>query len=269
MQTLIEVICAECGKHEWVPLSRAKKYKCCSRECIGKYNSKRYNKQIELVCPICGKTYTCKASATAHHRTCGSQECRSKWLNMTRKGVNNNNYKVIELDLLRESIHGQNTHDKSKTMYQHVVKKCLGLNSTKDIPKGYVIHHKDANHNNNSPENLIVLPKTAHRLIHTWFGNVMIHALHTGILDRDLFFKMCNEAQAKFYKEIIDLDVTRQVVLKQGELPESLEVDNRQPSIYRNIIEGSTTNSQVLADNAEDSNTDTSALPINNGDEIV
>ena len=97
----------------------------------------------------------------------------------------------------------------------------------------------------------------------------MIHALHTGILDRDLFFKMCNEAQVKFYKEIIDLDVTRQVVLKQGELPESLEVDNRQPSIYRNIIEGSTTNSRVLADNAEDSNTDTSALPINNGDEIV
>ena len=97
----------------------------------------------------------------------------------------------------------------------------------------------------------------------------MIHALHTGILDRDLFFKMCNEEQVKFYKEIIDLDVTRQVVLKQGELPESLEVDNRQPSIYRNIIEGSTTNSRVLADNAEDSNADTSALPINNGDEIV
>ena len=86
---------------------------------------------------------------------------------MTRKGANNNNYKDIELNLLRESVHGQNIHDKSKTIYQHVVKKCLGLNSTRDIPKGYVIHHKDANHNNNSPENLIVLPKTAHRLIHT------------------------------------------------------------------------------------------------------
>ena len=45
---------------------------------MGKYNSKRYKKQIELVCPICGKTYTCKASATARHKTCGSQECRSK-----------------------------------------------------------------------------------------------------------------------------------------------------------------------------------------------
>ena len=61
-----------------------------------------------------------------------------------------------------------------------------------------------------------------------------------------------------------------QVVLKQGELLENPEVDNQHPSIYRNIIEGSTTNSQVLADNAEDGNTDTSALPIsNNSDDIV
>ena len=47
------------------------------------------------------------------------------------------------------------------------------------------------------------------------------------------------------------------------------EVDNQQPSIYRNIFEGSTTNSRVLTDNAEDSNTDTSALPDNIGDDIV
>ena len=98
----------------------------------------------------------------------------------------------------------------------------------------------------------------------------MIHALHTGILDRDLFFKMCNEAQVKFYKEIIDLDVTRQVVLKQGELLENPEVDNQHPSIYRNIIEGSTTNERVLTDNTEDGNFNTSALPdYTIGDDIV
>ena len=60
-----------------------------------------------------------------------------------------------------------------------------------------------------------------------------------------------------------------QAVVKQGELLENPEGVNQHPSIYRNIIEGSTTNSRVLADNAEDSNADTSALPINNGDEIV
>ena len=81
---------------------------------------------------------------------------------------------------------------------------------------------------------------------------------------------MCNEEQRNFYKEIIDLNVKDQVVVKQGELLETHEDGNQQPSIYRNIIEGPTTNSQVFADNAEDSNTDTSALPIsNNSDEIV
>ena len=72
---------------------------------------------------------------------------------------------------------------------------------------------------------------------------------------------MCNEEQKNFYKEIIDLNITHQVVVKQGELLETPEEDNQQPSIYRNIIEGSTTNERVLPDNAEDGNFDTSALP--------
>ena len=60
-----------------------------------------------------------------------------------------------------------------------------------------------------------------------------------------------------------------QAVVKQGELLENPEGVNQHPSIYRNIIEGSTTNSRVLTDNAEDSNTDTSALPDFIGDDIV
>ena len=68
----IKVICAECGKIEYVNPSRAKKYLCCSVECLGKYNSKRYSKRITLTCPICGKEYECKQSAIKHHRTCGS-----------------------------------------------------------------------------------------------------------------------------------------------------------------------------------------------------
>ena len=47
--------------------------------------------------------------------------------------------------------------------------------------------------------------------------------------------------------------------------------DNQQPSIDRNIDKGSTTNSRILTDNAEDSNANTSALPnVNNiSDDIV
>ena len=57
---------------------------------------------------------------------------------------------------------------------------------------------------------------------------------------------ICTKEQWDFYKEIIDLDITQQVVIKQGELLERQEVGNQQPSIYRNIIEGSTTSERVL-----------------------
>ena len=51
--------------------------------------------------------------------------------------------------------------------------------------------------------------------------------------------------------------------VKQGELLENLVVkqDNQQPSLGSNTLEGSTTNSRVLPDYAEDSNANTSALP--------
>ena len=266
--TKIQVQCAECGKIEFVTQSRAKKYKCCSVECLSKHNSKRYNKQVTLICPICGKEYKCKQSKINNHKTCGDSNCTKQWLKQTRKGKNNSNYRNIEIGLMDQSIK-PNDHDSSKTMYQHVVKTILNLSSTTKIPKGYVIHHKDANHMNNNPENLVVLPKTAHRLVHTYFGNVLIKALHTNKITREEFFKCCNEEEKQFYENIIDLNVTHQAVVKQGELLEHPEVDNQQPSIYRNIIEGSTTNSRVLADNAEDSNTDTSALPDFIGDDIV
>ena len=45
--------------------------------------------------------------------------------------------------------------------------------------------------------------------------------------------------------------------------------DNQQPSIDRNINEGSTTNSRNLTSNVEVSNANTSALPNIIGDDIV
>ena len=73
-------------------------------------------------------------------------------------------------------------------------------------------------------------------------------------------------------KEIIRDSTTGRItgVLKQGELLENPNTeDNQQPSIDRNIIEGSTTNSRDLTDNAEVGNADTSALPSNTSDDIV
>lgn len=261
---LVEVVCKECGKHEFVLPSRAKKYVCCSISCLSKYNSKRYNKKVILTCPICGKEYTCKQSKLKNHKTCGDSNCRKKWLSKTRIGCNNSNYKKVE-DLLKET----GTRYKRTKIYRHIVKEFFRLNNTKEIPKNYDIHHKDADKNNNSLTNLVLIPREAHMLIHRYFGNILINALHTNKISRELFFSMCNEEQKAFYEQIIDLDITNQVVVKQGELLENPEVGNQQPNIYRNIYVGSETNVRVLPDNAGDSNGDTSALPVNYGEDIV
>ena len=260
----VEVVCAECGKREFVSPSREKTYLCCSRECLGKYNSKRYDKKITLICPICGTSYVCKQSKINHHKTCGSKTCRSQWLSQTRQGKNNANYKSVD-----QILKSTRVLDSDKDLHKHVVKEHFGFSTLKQIPKGYHIHHKDANHHNNDKTNLVMLPGNVHMLIHRYFGNVLISALHTNKLSREQFFSFCSDEQKQFYEQIIDLDITRQVVVKQGELLENPEEDNQQPNIYRNIIVGSETNSRVLADNAEDSNTDTSALPVNNGEDIV
>ena len=236
-KNLVEVKCAECGKIEYVSPSRAKKYKCCSRECIGKYNSRKYSEKVVLTCPICGEKYECQRSKINHHRTCGNKSCSSAWRSMTRQGKNNSNYKSVE-DVLHDCrVNGQDKSKKYKNdiLYKHIVKETLGLKSIKEIPKGYVIHHKDANHFNNDPENIVVLPKSAHRLIHTIFGNILINALHTGKIDKDLFFDMCNDEQKEFYKEIIDLNVKHQVVVNSDELIDN-DCHKKKQSIYKNII---------------------------------
>lgn len=258
----IEVVCAECGKHEFVPASRARKYLCCSKECLGKYNSKKYNTQVEKECPICHTKFFVKQSQ-ATKRVCCSIACSKKHRSLTKTGENNSNYKGLDTNL-KDSIRA---NKRKSDVHTRIVKNYFGL---KKSIHGYDIHHKDANHNNNELTNLIVIPRDVHMLIHRWFGNILIHALHTGIISRETFYSMCTEEQKQFYKEIIDLNITSQVVVKQGELLENPEEDNQQPSIYRNIIVGSETNSRVLIDScAKDSNTDTSALPFNEGEDIV
>ena len=95
------------------------------------------------------------------------------------------------------------------------------------------IHHKDENTLNNNINNLIPLTMSEHRKLHN------------------------------STKEIIRDEKGRIAgVFKQGELLENhSDNDNQQPSNDRNIVEGSTTNSRGLTDNADAGNADTSALP--------
>ena len=98
---------------------------------------------------------------------------------------------------------------------------------------------------------------------------MLLNAVSNKKITRELFFSLCTNEQAELYKNIIDLNITNQAVVKQGELLENSEADNQQPSVYRNIYVGSTTNSRDLTDNAEVGNADTSALPFDNESEDI
>lgn len=261
-ENMVEVVCAECGKHEKVYRSRAEKYLCCSVECLTKYRQKLNTTRVEKICPICGKHFFVKPSH-AKRRVCCSQKCVREYQKQTRCGENNPNYRGY---VIENGIKSKN-YERYKEPYRKIARDILGV---KSVPKGYDIHHKDANENNHNPENLVVLPRKTHMLIHRWFGNILINALHTGKITREVFFSLCNDEQKKFYQEIIDLNILHQEVVKQGELLEKPEEANQQPSVYRNIYEGSTTNTRPQTDNAEGSNGNTSALPTNNSsDDIV
>lgn len=126
--------------------------------------------------------------------------------------------------------------ERSKTKMFTCSKECMGKMRSK-------VFVGELNPNYNNINNLIPLTRSEHTSIHN------------------------NE------KTIIrDVDGRiKTVVFKQGELLETHnDNDNQQPSISSNAFKGSTTNSRVQTDNAEDSNADTSALPsINTSDDIV
>ena len=103
------------------------------------------------------------------------------------------------------------------------------INGFHVLKSGYHVHHKDGNHSNDDVSNLQIVTMSEHRIIHNTESNVKLNK----------------------FDSIIG-------VIKQGELLGTLEIDNQQPSLDSNVLEGSTTNNRVRF--KSDSNVDTSAL---------
>lgn len=258
----VRVVCKVCGKEEYVRPSRAETYVTCSKECMGKYNSERYSQKIKCTCPICGKEFEMKPSAYARIKTqpCCSATCANELKRITYLGENNHQYGLIgdknssfvgkeivsNLGYILEYCPGHpkpcDKSNKGVRVRQH--RLVIERNYDKFNPEyfeeidGWVVlkdmydvHHINEIKTDNRLENLQILTRSEHSILHN---------------------KQRSEIVNK-YKQIV-------AVLKQGELLEHPEVDNQQPSLDSNILEGSETNSRVLIDNAKDSNADTSAL---------
>lgn len=265
----IKVVCAECGKEEYVNPCRAKTYVCCSVDCLSKYNSKRYSKKIPCVCPICNKKFELKPYSFNRVNTipCCSKECADKLKETTYLGANNHQFGLkghLNSSFKGNFIVHKNNHLEDVFIYKpdrpdsnrdgritehrlkvlenyHKYDKCFftNMNGYYIFKENIIVHHIDNNHSNNSLENLIPLVKSEHTKVHNLLNSNAITGINTII-----------------------------GVLKQGEMLETPEVDNQQPSIDRNINEGSETNSRDLISNVKVGNANTSAL-LNNIIDVI
>ena len=204
-----------------------------------KESTRKGNGSVKRVCAFCGKefiTYPWRGAGKYCSHKCATDATKVEHIPNVKCCICN---KPIYIKPSRL--------ERSKTKMFTCSKECMGKMRSKvfvgELNPNYNNTKDKVLYTNNDINNLIPLTRSEHTSIHN------------------------NE------KTIIrDVDGRiKTVVFKQGELLETHnDNDNQQPSISSNAFKGSTTNSRVQTDNAEDSNADTSALPsINTSDDIV
>ena len=257
----IKCICAYCGKEFYVAPSYGGTHTYCSNACVTA--AKKVEHLPNTKCFVCGKPIYIKPSRIARSKsgkfTC-SKECMGKMRSMLFIGDKNSNYRNDTLSYyynngfkyqkIKVHDHPYKGFQDYYPYHRYVVEQHHELfdnnyfdiiNGKYYLKKDVIVHHIDENTLNNDIANLIPYNKSEHSSAHNQYK----------ILIKDTKGRITG-------------------VVKQGELLENHnDNDNQQPSDDSNIVEGSTTNSRGVIDNANVSNANTSALPVNNGDDIV
>lgn len=120
--------------------------------------------KITINCLECSVSFAIRPSHKGRRRYC-SKTCQGRAFSVRYAGDKNPNYRDVNrtadgyLRISKETIH------------RMVVKEIVG-----QIPKGYDVHHRDCNIDNNIPENLVILSKSDHRWLHKEFGNAVLWA---------------------------------------------------------------------------------------------
>ena len=198
------LICNECSCEYSVINSREDKSKFCSKKCLS--DNKRGD--LNEKCDNCGKGFHLKKSAKKrYNRNMGvfcSMSCSSIYKKDYYKGKNNPNYRGRQYDSDGYRI---NHYPKVGRMKEHkyVVLNYLGIDNT---PKDYIIHHRDCNIYENTPENLVLLTNNDHRWLHKQFGNATLWAfIHKKVTYSELISWSNDPERAK---KILNLNIIKQ-----------------------------------------------------------
>ena len=259
---MVTITCLNCGNTFQVTNARKDTAKFCCRACADEY--KRKNQDLNCTCTQCGKKFHMKPyQINKYPRNMGffcTKECETEYRKEWFKGENNHQYGLkgeLNASFKRGLLTKRNHHLEEEwiscpdrpDLHKNSTRMTVHRYNVVTNPDKYAsclfskvgdyyilkdnlhVHHIDLDHKNNDLSNLTILSQHIHTKVHN----------------------QIKELAVELTSKIIG-------VLKQGELLETPEVDNQQPSLDSNILEGSETNNRVLTDSAEDSNVDTSAL---------
>jgi hypothetical protein len=215
--------CEICNKEFKRYGKQTKVAKYCSYKCMGK--SLRALPNTE--CKECKKDFHLKKyrKDRVQNNFC-SISCLAKWKSKNSFGEKNPNFrnKMYDSDGYR-LIHSEKNG--RENLHKSVVKEILNI---ENIPKGFHIHHRDCNHLNNDPDNLVLLKDSDHRWIHAQFGNATLWAFMNNKISLNHLISWSNDIEKA--KKLLPLKVKDQIgVFKSDELRENPEVDNSEPSL--------------------------------------
>lgn len=181
--TLKNIECKYCKK---IFKPKNKKAKFCSKECSHKGTS---NTKFSI-CATCGKSMYVIESRIGRQKFC-SGDCYHKY-NLMKN--DSKGYSMVYCNKRKKNIR---TH----------IKLVLDYLNLDNIPKGYNIHHRDCNKNNNILENLVLLNTAEHAKLHNALGNIGLNlvTLNNSDISKKLF-ELCN----KELQDLIELTVIKQ-----------------------------------------------------------
>jgi len=87
----VNVKCKWCGKDLIVIKSKKDKNNFCDINCLGKWNSKRRNNKVSKICSVCGKEFLVAKGRENTAVTC-SVKCQNEWQRINRTGINSPNW---------------------------------------------------------------------------------------------------------------------------------------------------------------------------------
>lgn len=184
----VKVRCIVCNKEENVVPARAKKYKTCSRKCMGQYFKGLFSENIEKECVICHNKFSTKNSHLNRRIYC-SKNCQAIAYSQRYLGKDNPNFRNRSLD---KNGYCVNHDGKSKIIHRAVVHEYFKIT---DTPKGYSIHHRNANKIDNKIENLALLSNSDHKWLHKEFGNAILNAFINNDIDLNSIIKFSKEPE--------------------------------------------------------------------------